>query len=158
MHELSVVEGMMRILTRTARENALERIVAVRLKLGRLRGFDGRQIVLCFETLSEGTPAQGARLEIEAVSPRCRCRDCGRNWVAGGFLLACPSCGGGDAEVEGGRELYIESVEGEPSGAKPASEPIHAKRASRRASREAPARSSMEGTAVGGDSRSALSS
>lgn len=137
MHELSVVEGMMRILTRTARENALEHIVAVRLKLGRLRGFDARQIALCFEMLSEGTPAQGARLEIEAISPRCHCRDCGRNWVAEGFLLTCPSCGGGDAEIEGGRELYIENVVGEPGGAKPATEPTPIKRTSRPETKEA---------------------
>ncbi len=114
MHELSVVEGMVHILTRTARENALKRIVAVRLKLGRLRGFDPRQIVLCFEMLSEGTRAQGARLEINVVPPRCHCRSCGRIWEPDGFLLTCPTCGENNAEIEGGRELYIENVEGEP--------------------------------------------
>lgn len=113
MHELSVVEGMMRILERKARENALDRIVAVRLKVGRLRGFDSRQLALCFEMLSEATLAAGARLDIDEVSPRCRCQTCGRIWTAVHFRFQCPSCGGTDAEILAGHEFYIESLDGQ---------------------------------------------
>lgn len=138
MHELSVAEGMMRIVVRTARENALGRIVAVRMKIGRLRGFDARQIALCFEMLSAGTLADGARLEIEAVSPHCHCRDCGRSWMAEGFRLDCPSCGGHEADIVGGHELHIENVVGEPRETESDSRPANAKSAPRGSSRGAP--------------------
>jgi hydrogenase nickel incorporation protein HypA/HybF len=113
MHELSVVEGMMHIIGRKARENGLDRIVAVRLKVGELRGFDSRQLALCFEMLSEASVAAGARLSIDKVPPRCRCRTCSQIWAVVRFCFQCPSCGGSDAEIVAGREFYIESLEGQ---------------------------------------------
>ena len=112
MHETTVVEGLMRILATKAREHGIDRIVSVRLKIGRLRGLDVRQIRGCFEIFAEATVAENAHLEIEEVEIEARCRTCGQVYTVARFHFECPACGSGDADLLKGRELEIESFDG----------------------------------------------
>jgi len=111
MHETAVVEGLMRILGEQAKKNGAVRVVSVRLKIGRLRGIDSRQIRLAFEMFAEGTFAEGARLDIDEVGVTAKCRDCGTVFEVANYRFVCSGCGGSDAEVLTGRELHIESFE-----------------------------------------------
>jgi hydrogenase nickel incorporation protein HypA/HybF len=113
MHETVVVEGLMRILTTKARENGITRIVSVRLRIGRLHGFDARQIRGCFEIFAEATAAEGARLDIEEIAIEARCQACGHTYEVPRFQFGCPACGSAEADVLKGRELEIESFEGQ---------------------------------------------
>lgn len=117
MHETAVVEGLMRILADQARKNGVGRITTVRLRIGRLRGLDSRQIRGCFEMFAEGTMAEGARLEIDEVAVGAKCRVCGREYEVERYRFDCPNCGSSDAEVLSGRELYIESFDAAPAQA-----------------------------------------
>lgn len=112
MHETAVVAGLMRLLTERAAAAEIDRIDVVRLMLGRLRGLDARQIRGAFEIFAEGTPAEGARLDIEEVVPEARCRACDRVFALPDWNFACPECGGDDAEVVRGRELHLVSFDG----------------------------------------------
>jgi len=47
-----------------------ERIVLLRVKLGEADHLEPSSVEFCFEVLSKGTIAEGASLEIEAVSGR----------------------------------------------------------------------------------------
>ncbi|WP_432757315.1 hydrogenase maturation nickel metallochaperone HypA [Consotaella aegiceratis] len=105
----------MRILSQKAAENGIRRIVSIQLKIGRLRGLDVRQVRGCFELFAEGTAAEGARLDIDEVGVEALCRTCGQIWQVEGYRMECPSCGAGNAEIRSGRELYIETFEGERS-------------------------------------------
>ncbi|CAH2603854.1 Hydrogenase maturation factor HypA 2 [Rhodovastum atsumiense] len=127
MHETAIVRGLMRILEQKAAESGIRRIVSVRLKVGRLRGLESRQLRGCFALFAEDTLAEGAQLIIEEVPVQAHCPACDRSWVAAAYRLQCPGCGGTEAEIQTGRELYIESFEGEracpkdrtPAGASP---------------------------------------
>jgi hydrogenase nickel incorporation protein HypA/HybF len=116
MHEASIVQGLMSILAAKASEHGVDRIVAVQLKIGRLRGIDSRQIRSCFEIFAEGTAAEGASLDIVEIAPEAKCRACGRSYEVQRYRFECPACGGTDADVVKGRELYVESFtcRGEP--------------------------------------------
>lgn len=111
MHETAVVEGLMRILSEHAERHGVKRIVAVRLKVGRLRGLDSRQLRLAFEMFAEDTVADGARLDIDEVKVTARCRDCGTEFEVANYRFVCSGCGGSDADVLTGREMHIESFE-----------------------------------------------
>lgn len=112
MHEAAVVQGLMSILAAKAAEHGIERIITVTVKIGHLRGFDSRQIQSCFELFAEGTAAEGARLHIDEVAPEATCRACGHRYEVRHYQFECPACGRNDADVVGGRELYIESFTG----------------------------------------------
>lgn len=111
MHETAIVTGLMKILDGKAAEHGFTRITKVRLKLGRLRGLDPRQIRGAFEVFSEGSPADGAELVIEEVPVAARCRACGHDYTVEGWQFACPACGSDDADIVAGRELYVESFD-----------------------------------------------
>ena len=116
MHETAIVEGLMRILKAKALEHGIDRIVRVRLKIGRLRGLDSRQIRGCFEFFAEQTAAEGASLDIEEVAVEARCRGCGTSYEVPHFRFGCPDCGSEEADIVKGRELEIESFDGHRAG------------------------------------------
>ena len=113
MHEMTVALGLLTILKERASANGITRISTVRLKVGRLRGLESRQLRAAFEVVSEGSVAGGAALEIDDVAAEARCRACGTVWRLAGYRLECPKCQSADAEILAGRELYIESFDGE---------------------------------------------
>jgi hydrogenase nickel incorporation protein HypA/HybF len=112
MHETAVVTGLLNILTRQAAEHGIVAITEVRLKVGRLRGLDTRQLRAAFETFAEGGPAEGARLAVDEVGITARCRACGTEFAVEGWRFVCPTCEGTDAETLTGRELHVESFDG----------------------------------------------
>ena len=52
MHEMSVAHGLLSILQAQAEAHGIARVSRVRLKIGRLRGLDARQLRLAFEALA----------------------------------------------------------------------------------------------------------
>jgi hydrogenase nickel incorporation protein HypA/HybF len=113
MHEMSVAHGLLSILQEQAKTHGIARISRVRLKIGRLRGLDSRQLRLAFEALAEGGLADGAALDVEEIAAKARCRACGAVWRAPDYRFACPECAAADSEILEGRELFIESFDGE---------------------------------------------
>lgn len=112
MHELSLAEGVVAVAQRHA---AGRRVTAVELRVGHLRQVVPSALTFAFELLSEGTELEGARLEIEEVPARGRCRGCIAESELEGFPLACPACGSLDVEVVAGEELLVVALECEES-------------------------------------------
>ena len=113
MHEMTVAYGLLSILQDQAKAHGIARIARVRVKLGRLRGIDARQLRLAFEALAEGGLAGGAALDVEEIAAKARCRACGAVWQAPDYRFECPECAAADSEILEGRELFIESFDGE---------------------------------------------
>lgn len=107
MHELSIAESVV--------EAVLERtgnlpVTTVRLRVGRLCGVVPDALRFCFELATEGTPLQGADLQIDAPEGRGHCRDCQSDFILVDLVLLC-HCGSADVDVVAGRELLVMSVE-----------------------------------------------
>jgi hydrogenase nickel incorporation protein HypA/HybF len=64
-----------------------------------------------FELVAEGTPVEGAELELENVPATGLCSDCGVESRLQSFPLQCGVCGGFDLELLSGEELFVESLE-----------------------------------------------
>lgn len=108
MHELAIAESVVRI----ARDQADgRRVVKVQMKVGHLRQVVPSALAFSFELVAEGTPAEGAELEMEEVSAAGVCKACGAESELGSFPLQCQKCGGLDLEILRGEELLVESLE-----------------------------------------------
>ncbi len=116
MHELSLVASLFEILEEKAREHRAVRITMVRLKVGELSCAVPELLESAFETYKKETIAGGARLVIEEVPVRFRCRDCGADRAGKEGTFACPSCGGRNVELLEGRDIVIERIELETDG------------------------------------------
>jgi hydrogenase nickel incorporation protein HypA/HybF len=110
---MSAAYALLRIVEEHARANAIGRVSKVRVRIGVLRALETRQFAAAFEAVAEGGIAEGATLQIDAVSAKARCNACAAEWRLAGFRFDCPQCGGVDAEILEGQEFYIESFDGE---------------------------------------------
>ena len=108
MHELAIAESVVQIASRHANGR---RVTKVRLKVGHLRQVVPSALSFSFELVAEGTPVEGADLELEDVPATGLCRDCETKSQLKSFPLQCEACGGFDLELLEGEELYVESLE-----------------------------------------------
>ena len=108
MHELSIAESVVRIASRQADGR---RVTKVQMKVGYLRQVVPSALTFGFGLLAEGTPVEGAELEMEQVPAEGRCRGCGVESSLRSFPLQCGQCRGFDLEILKGEELMVESLE-----------------------------------------------
>lgn len=107
MHELAITQSIVEmILERT--DGA--RVTAVRLRIGKVSGVVPDALRFCFDLVADGTPIQGARLEIDEPPGRARCRACSATFPVDDLVVLC-ACGSADVEVLGGDELLVSAVE-----------------------------------------------
>jgi hydrogenase nickel incorporation protein HypA/HybF len=107
VHELALTESILATIHDRLGD---AQVVRVRLSIGRLMAVLPDALRFAFETRTEGTPLAGARLEIDEVEARGRCRACGVEATLDGIVAYC-ACGSTDVQVTAGRELQIKEVE-----------------------------------------------
>ena len=111
MHELSITQEILRYSIEEATRQGAEKIRAIRLRLGPFSGIVPECIQMYLDLLSEGTIAQGARIEAVTLPLKIRCRDCGREGEISRSRIACPFCGSLRLQMLSGKEFLIESLE-----------------------------------------------
>ena len=107
MHELAIAEEIVAIVADRTSGAPVRRIV---IEVGRLCAVVPDAMRFCFDLATEGTVAEGARLEIVEVPGRGRCRACGSDVVLERPFGRC-GCGGTDLEWLAGEELRIRDIE-----------------------------------------------
>jgi len=107
MHELGITQEIVAIVTEHARGARVKRVV---LEIGALTAVLPDAVEFCFDLCMEGTPAEGALLQIITISGRARCRQCG-NEIALDQPWGLCSCGSSDLERLSGDELRIKEIE-----------------------------------------------
>ncbi len=113
MHELPVVQDVIRVVGEEARARSLSRVSSITLVLGELSAVMDESVQMYFELLAEGTPCEGAVLRFEHTAARLRCIACGHEFEHK-KSFDCPCCGGESHLIKGtGQELYIKSIDGE---------------------------------------------
>lgn len=113
MHEMSIAQSALDIILQESQNHKVKRVISVALKVGELSAVETESLRFCFELLTKGTLAEGARLDIERVEVTGRCQDCGSNFTVHDLMFSCPSCKSNRVEMLSGRELSIESFEAE---------------------------------------------
>lgn len=116
MHELSIAQSVVEIACRHATSrrgtgSTGARVTKVELKVGYLRQVVPTALAFSFELVSQGTPVEGAELEIDAVPAVGVCRACGAETRLEHFPLQCGACAGFDLEIVSGEELEVVALE-----------------------------------------------
>jgi len=107
MHELALTQEIVEILRERAGERKVRRVV---IEIGKLSAVLPDAVRFCFDLCAEGTPVEGATLEILEPAGRARCRAC-----AGDVTLDRPfgrcACGSSDLDWISGEELRVREME-----------------------------------------------
>ena len=110
MHEISLVESVVALIEDERRKQGFSRVRAIRLKVGTLGHAEPEALRFCFDAVTNGTVAAGARLEIEIVPGEGWCDGCQRKVPLEERFGACPTCGGG-VRMIAGDELRVAEME-----------------------------------------------
>lgn len=111
MHELSITRNVLDIVIEHAKRAKAKRVSAINLVVGDLTGFVDDSIQFYFDMLSPDTLAEGARLVIQRIPAKVRCRACGEEFTPQDFNWACPKCFAIGGDIICGREFMVESIE-----------------------------------------------
>ncbi len=111
MHEMSLCESVLKILTDEAKVQNYTRINRITLEIGDLSTAVPESMEMCFEALKRGTLAENAELEIVRTRGEALCRTCNKVVPVKERFGPCPECGGVDVELRAGDGLRIKELE-----------------------------------------------
>ena len=106
MHELSITQSVVDAVCERA---AGRPVRTVTVRVGMLTAVVADSMRFCFDLITVGTVAEGARLEIVQPPGTGRCRTCGDRFTLTDLVLLCP-CGSADVTITSGQELQIISM------------------------------------------------
>lgn len=108
MHEFGIAEAIL-----NAVENRADgrRVLQARVRAGAMLRITEPVINQAFSMVAEGSPAEGAHVELVVVPVRLSCRSCGHTAESTDPFAVCPGCGGTDIDTEGGDDLVLESIQ-----------------------------------------------
>ena len=107
MHELAITQSMVDAIVDRFGD---ARVTAVHVRIGKVSGVVPDAVRFCFDLVAEGTPVEGARLDITEPQGRARCRGCAAEFAVDDLVLLC-GCGSADVELLSGQDLVISAVE-----------------------------------------------
>lgn len=115
MHELSIAQSLIEVACEAAEEAGAVRITRLCTRIGLLSGVVNEALLFCFELAAEGTPCEGATLEIEDVPLTVMCPDCNApKTLEDRYCFLCPTCGSPTADILTGQEMELVSLEVDP--------------------------------------------
>ncbi|RLJ70788.1 hydrogenase-3 nickel incorporation protein HypA [Hydrogenivirga caldilitoris] len=111
MHEFSIVQSLLGLIEKHARENRASSVTKVVIQVGVLSGVEPHLLDIAFNTFKEGTIASGAELVIEVEPLRILCLDCNGEFTKEELSAVCPNCNSLNTKVTGGEDLFLKSME-----------------------------------------------
>lgn len=108
VRELGIAGAVLRAVERRAAGRQVRR---ARVRAGALLRISAPALNQAFVTVSDGTVADGARLDVVIEPARVGCRSCGRTTTSDRMPARCPGCGGTRIDLQSGDGLVLESVE-----------------------------------------------
>ena len=113
MHELRIAQAVIEIVENEITRRQLKKVAAVGVRVGALSGVHPDALSFSFEAAIVDTRLAGAKLEIEQLPARGKCRSCGKQFDVEEFVFLCGACGSPDVQVTQGEELDVAYLMGE---------------------------------------------
>lgn len=111
MHEMAVAESVLHTILEHARQLGDARPVSARISCGQFNALNDEAMQFAFETIAEGTPCQGMRLEIRHIPLQAACTQCGTTFAFDVYHPACTSCRSAEYAFEPDAPLLLEDIE-----------------------------------------------
>ena len=112
MHELGIVFSIIRDVEDVARENEIDRVQSVRLRVGEVSTVIPYYLEDCWNWAVDRTEIlKGAALHIDLVPAVTFCGACRKTYPTVQYGKTCPHCGSGDTWLQQGDECVIQEIE-----------------------------------------------
>lgn len=112
MHEIAIVESIIDIISTEMKKHNMTKVDTIKLRIGEMSHVMSDALTFSFGISSKGTPLDGAKLIIETVPTKGRCKGCGTEFTVKNTFDICPECDGISYEIISGKELEIVEFDG----------------------------------------------
>jgi len=111
MHEMSIAQSIFTIVADEIAKYDVSKVTAINIMVGEMSAVVPSSLSFCFDILTQGSPLEGARLNIEVVPIKAKCNDCGTEFEVQEYRFVCPRCESHSVEMLSGRELTVQDIE-----------------------------------------------
>ena len=111
MHEMALAMGILQIVEESARTQPFRRVRTVVVEIGELSAVEASALCFCFDAVTHGTLAEGAALDVIAISGQGLCFNCGKTVHLAALYDPCPDCGGYPVQATAGTEMRVKELE-----------------------------------------------
>lgn len=111
MHELAIVEALVKQCEEQVRLNNAQRVLSVEVKIGILSGVEPHFLETTFHTFKQDTVCECAELVMNMQKIVVVCKRCGCTNTLEKHHFICPTCKSDDLEVVDGEELMLMRLE-----------------------------------------------
>ncbi|WP_457625248.1 hydrogenase/urease nickel incorporation protein HypA [Persephonella sp.] len=111
MHEFSVVQSLIGLIEKNAKQNNAKSVSKVVVKIGKMSGIEPHLLKIAFDTFKEKTICENAQLEMIIQDVIAKCEDCGKEFTVKDYRFICPECEGFNLRITDGEDMYLMSLE-----------------------------------------------
>ncbi len=112
MHELGLMDALLRTVRRICAEEELTHVERIVLEIGELSGIELPYLYDGFDAVTRGTDFADTKLVVETVPGILHCNDCDMDFRLKDQELFCPECFGKNLSIKSGRDMLLKSIEG----------------------------------------------
>ena len=112
MHELGLVNYVVKQVSKIAEENNVKKICSVTLEFGEVSGIVPSYLLSYWKWYTKKFPLfDGAKLLCETIPAITWCDDCKKTYPTVKYGKICPRCGSGNTWLQQGNEMNIKQIE-----------------------------------------------
>jgi hydrogenase nickel incorporation protein HypA/HybF len=111
MHEMSIAQSIVEIVTETLREHHGAIVQEVGVDIGELVAVVPDSLEFCYNAIIEDTLLAGSELKINILPLMGICKSCKKKIHIENMMFVCSRCGGSSIEIYQGEELKISYLE-----------------------------------------------
>lgn len=111
MHEMSIVQALIKQCEQQAQINNATKILSVDVKIGVLSGVEPHFLKTTFDTFKEQTICDGAKLNMNIQKIIVTCIACNETSTLNENVFLCPKCQSEDIEVKDGEDMMLMRLE-----------------------------------------------
>jgi hydrogenase nickel incorporation protein HypA/HybF len=111
MHELYIAQSILSSVKKSLPEQVpTEAVAQVRVQVGQLDAVVGETLLFLFDAIKSQSGMPEAKLVVETIPVRCRCRACHHEFTLDLPVFLCPKCNSGDTEILQGRGIRLTGI------------------------------------------------
>lgn len=110
MHELSIAQEIINIVDQYVPDQKSS-VSSVYIKIGKLSNVIVDSLVFCFDAIKSESDYENAKLVVDEIPMRLRCKDCCSESDITNYTAYCPNCRGSNTELISGNELNVTEIE-----------------------------------------------
>lgn len=107
MHEMAIVEDLIKLCEKNLEQNNAHKIKEIYIKVGRLSGVEPHYLQSCYDAFKVGTICNDAKLHIHLQEVIVQCFDCHFNGILAKNHFICPNCKSVNIKVVDGEDMYL---------------------------------------------------